>query len=66
MKFWLNKGVDGFSFSAVKFLLEATHLRDEPQVNKSQNSVRSMSLSLLSFLAFPLGQESVCFYFFGS
>ncbi|XP_064914280.1 amino acid transporter heavy chain SLC3A1 [Columba livia] len=38
MKFWLNKGVDGFSFSAVKFLLEATHLRDEPQVNKSQNS----------------------------
>ncbi|NWW98255.1 SLC31 protein, partial [Caloenas nicobarica] len=38
IKFWLNKGVDGFSFSAVKFLLEATHLRDEPQVNKSQNS----------------------------
>ncbi|XP_064014464.1 amino acid transporter heavy chain SLC3A1 [Pogoniulus pusillus] len=35
LKFWLNKGVDGFSFSAVKFLLEATHLRDEPQVNKS-------------------------------
>ncbi|XP_009979928.1 PREDICTED: neutral and basic amino acid transport protein rBAT [Tauraco erythrolophus] len=37
IEFWLNKGVDGFSFSAVKFLLEATHLRDEPQVNKSQN-----------------------------
>ncbi|XP_009811365.2 amino acid transporter heavy chain SLC3A1 [Gavia stellata] len=37
IKFWLGKGIDGFSFSAVKFLLEATHLRDEPQVNKSQN-----------------------------
>ncbi|NXL91455.1 SLC31 protein, partial [Alectura lathami] len=39
IKFWLGKGVDGFSFVAVKFLLEATHLRDEPQVNKSQNPV---------------------------
>ncbi|NXA13050.1 SLC31 protein, partial [Sapayoa aenigma] len=38
IKFWLNKGIDGFSFSTVKFLLEATHLRDEPQVNKSQNA----------------------------
>ncbi|NXI64134.1 SLC31 protein, partial [Anseranas semipalmata] len=38
IKFWLGKGVDGFSFVAVKFLLEATHLRNEPQVNKSQNS----------------------------
>ncbi|KAF1417460.1 Neutral and basic amino acid transport protein rBAT, partial [Spheniscus magellanicus] len=37
IKFWLGKGIDGFSFSALKFLLEATHLRDEPQVNKSQN-----------------------------
>lgn len=37
IKFWLGKGVDGFNFIAVKFLLEATHLRDEPQVNKSQN-----------------------------
>ncbi|NWW88738.1 SLC31 protein, partial [Rhynochetos jubatus] len=37
IKFWLGKGIDGFSFSAVKFLLEATHLRDEPQVNKTQN-----------------------------
>ncbi|NXG36148.1 SLC31 protein, partial [Dromaius novaehollandiae] len=37
IKFWLDKGIDGFSFSTVKFLLEATHLRDEPQVNKSQN-----------------------------
>ncbi|KAM9382437.1 amino acid transporter heavy chain SLC3A1 [Phaethornis superciliosus] len=37
IKFWLGKGIDGFSFSAVKYLLEATHLRDEPRVNKSQN-----------------------------
>ncbi|NXG42064.1 SLC31 protein, partial [Psilopogon haemacephalus] len=37
IKFWLSKGIDGFSFNAVKFLLEATHLRDEPQVNKSLN-----------------------------
>ncbi|XP_065610672.1 amino acid transporter heavy chain SLC3A1 [Cyrtonyx montezumae] len=37
IKFWLGKGVDGFNFVAVKFLLEATHLRDEPQVNKSQD-----------------------------
>uniref|UniRef100_A0A8C5T4P6 Solute carrier family 3 member 1 n=1 Tax=Malurus cyaneus samueli TaxID=2593467 RepID=A0A8C5T4P6_9PASS len=39
IKFWLGKGVDGFSFGTVKFLLEATHLRDEPPVNKSQNGV---------------------------
>ncbi|NWY38906.1 SLC31 protein, partial [Sylvia atricapilla] len=31
--FWLGKGVDGFGFGTVKFLLEATHLRDEPPVN---------------------------------
>uniref|UniRef100_A0A8D0GD98 Amino acid transporter heavy chain SLC3A1 n=1 Tax=Sphenodon punctatus TaxID=8508 RepID=A0A8D0GD98_SPHPU len=37
IKFWLGKGIDGFSMNSVKFLLEATHLRDEPQVNKSQN-----------------------------
>ncbi|XP_010177868.1 PREDICTED: neutral and basic amino acid transport protein rBAT [Mesitornis unicolor] len=37
IKFWLGKGIDGFSFSAVRFLLEAAHLRDEPPVNKSQN-----------------------------
>ncbi|XP_062065358.1 amino acid transporter heavy chain SLC3A1 [Lepus europaeus] len=36
MQFWLTKGVDGFSFNAVKFLLEAMHLRDEIQVNASQ------------------------------
>lgn len=36
IQFWLEKGVDGFSFEAVKFLLEAKHLRDEAQVNKTQ------------------------------
>ncbi|KAK2506323.1 hypothetical protein MC885_020847 [Smutsia gigantea] len=36
MQYWLTKGVDGFSFDAVKFLLEAKHLRDEAQVNKTQ------------------------------
>ncbi|XP_011791415.1 PREDICTED: neutral and basic amino acid transport protein rBAT [Colobus angolensis palliatus] len=36
LQFWLTKGVDGFSFDAVKFLLEAKHLRDEIQVNKTQ------------------------------
>ncbi|XP_060463294.2 amino acid transporter heavy chain SLC3A1 isoform X2 [Panthera onca] len=36
IQFWLTKGVDGFSFDAVKFLLEAEHLRDEAQVNKTQ------------------------------
>ncbi|NXR60461.1 SLC31 protein, partial [Rhadina sibilatrix] len=42
IKFWLGKGVDGFSFGAVKFLLEATHLRDEPTVNNSQSGVTYM------------------------
>ncbi|CAI9571878.1 unnamed protein product [Staurois parvus] len=43
--FWLEKGVDGFTIDAAKFLLEAEHLRDEPQVNKFQesNSVTSYS-----------------------
>ncbi|XP_008581379.1 PREDICTED: neutral and basic amino acid transport protein rBAT, partial [Galeopterus variegatus] len=36
IQFWLAKNVDGFSFHAVKFLLEAKHLRDEIQVNKTQ------------------------------
>ncbi|KFM06910.1 Neutral and basic amino acid transport protein rBAT [Aptenodytes forsteri] len=47
IKFWLGKGIDGFSFSALKFLLEATHLRDEPQVNKSQNPVTIAAYSQL-------------------
>ncbi|KAL6032061.1 hypothetical protein STEG23_017133 [Scotinomys teguina] len=36
IQFWLSKGVDGFSFNAVKFLLEAKDLRNEIQVNTSQ------------------------------
>ncbi|NWU42895.1 SLC31 protein, partial [Hylia prasina] len=47
IKFWLNKGVDGFSFGAVKFLLEATHLRDEPPVDKSQSGVIMTAYSQL-------------------
>ncbi|NXQ87369.1 SLC31 protein, partial [Nyctibius grandis] len=47
IKFWLGKGIDGFSFSAVKFLLEATHLRDEPQVNRTQNPVTITAYSQL-------------------
>ncbi|KAG8000243.1 Neutral and basic amino acid transport protein rBAT [Nibea albiflora] len=39
--FWLKKGVDGFRMDAVKHILEATHLRDEPQVdpNKPPESI---------------------------
>ncbi|NXB81949.1 SLC31 protein, partial [Donacobius atricapilla] len=43
IKFWLGKGVDGFSFGAVKFLLEATHLRDEPLVKKNQANITAYS-----------------------
>ncbi|XP_068597644.1 amino acid transporter heavy chain SLC3A1 [Brachionichthys hirsutus] len=41
--FWLKKGVDGFRVDAVKHLLEAAHLRDEPQVDpeKPPESVTS-------------------------
>uniref|UniRef100_A0A3P9IBE3 Amino acid transporter heavy chain SLC3A1 n=1 Tax=Oryzias latipes TaxID=8090 RepID=A0A3P9IBE3_ORYLA len=34
--FWLSKGVDGFRMDAVKHMLEATHLRDEPQVDPNK------------------------------
>ncbi|TNN64300.1 Neutral and basic amino acid transport protein rBAT [Liparis tanakae] len=34
--FWLGKGVDGFRMGSVKHLLEAAHLRDEPQVDPNQ------------------------------
>ncbi|XP_017319442.1 neutral and basic amino acid transport protein rBAT [Ictalurus punctatus] len=34
--FWLKKGVDGFRMDAVKHMLEATHLRNEPQVDPEQ------------------------------
>ncbi|KAM6956461.1 amino acid transporter heavy chain SLC3A1 [Aplochiton taeniatus] len=31
--FWLEKGVDGFRMDAIKHMLEAKHLRNEPQVD---------------------------------
>ncbi|NXH38223.1 SLC31 protein, partial [Dicaeum eximium] len=43
IKFWLGKGVDGFSFGAVKFLLEAKHLRDEPPVKKTAETITDYS-----------------------
>nr|XP_019945014.1 PREDICTED: neutral and basic amino acid transport protein rBAT [Paralichthys olivaceus] len=43
IQFWLGKGVDGFRMDAVKHILEAAHLRDEPQVDpeKPPESVTS-------------------------
>nr|XP_055026995.1 neutral and basic amino acid transport protein rBAT [Misgurnus anguillicaudatus] len=35
--FWLEKGVDGFRMDAVKHMLEAKHLRNEPQVDPDQD-----------------------------
>ncbi|CAB1338432.1 unnamed protein product [Coregonus sp. 'balchen'] len=37
VRFWLEKGVDGFRMDAVKHILEAKHLRDEPQVDPQQD-----------------------------
>ncbi|KAK2896612.1 hypothetical protein Q8A67_011100 [Cirrhinus molitorella] len=37
IQFWLKKGVDGFRMDAVKHMLEATHLRNEPQVDPNQD-----------------------------
>ncbi|KAL0983846.1 hypothetical protein UPYG_G00133510 [Umbra pygmaea] len=37
IRFWLEKGVDGFRMDAVKHMLEAKHLRNEPQVDPSQD-----------------------------
>ncbi|XP_041921036.1 neutral and basic amino acid transport protein rBAT isoform X1 [Alosa sapidissima] len=36
IRFWLDKGVDGFRMDAVKHMLEAPHLRNEPQVDPLQ------------------------------
>ncbi|XP_003963932.3 neutral and basic amino acid transport protein rBAT [Takifugu rubripes] len=43
IRFWLEKGVDGFRIGSAKYALEASHLRDEPQVdpNKPAESVTS-------------------------
>ncbi|KAJ7984992.1 hypothetical protein DPEC_G00360510 [Dallia pectoralis] len=37
VRFWLEKGVDGFRMDALKHMLEAKHLRDEPQVDPLQD-----------------------------
>ncbi|XP_078086663.1 amino acid transporter heavy chain SLC3A1-like [Mustelus asterias] len=37
LRFWLKKGIDGFRVDAIKYLLEAKSLRNEPQVNLTQN-----------------------------
>ncbi|XP_028676855.2 neutral and basic amino acid transport protein rBAT [Erpetoichthys calabaricus] len=47
LKFWLQKGVDGFRVDAVKFLLEADHFRDEPQVDVMQRPENISSYSEL-------------------
>ncbi|XP_059928865.1 neutral and basic amino acid transport protein rBAT [Gadus macrocephalus] len=36
LRFWLEKGVDGFRMAAVKRLLEASHLRSEPLTDPSK------------------------------
>ncbi|NXT22421.1 SLC31 protein, partial [Syrrhaptes paradoxus] len=61
IKFWLGKGIDGFSFSAVKFLLEATHLRDEPQVNKLHNpeSIRAYSQLYHDYTTTQVGMHDI-------
>lgn len=39
IRFWLEKGVDGFRIGSVKYVLEAAHLRDEPQVDPNKPAV---------------------------
>lgn len=46
IRFWLEKGVDGFRMDAVKHILEAAHLRDEPQVDPNKPPV-SVASSLI-------------------
>lgn len=43
IRFWLEKGVDGFRIGSVKYILEAAHLRDEPQVDPNKPAVSSTS-----------------------
>lgn len=43
IQFWLGKGVDGFRMGAVKHLLEAAHLRDEPQVDPNMPPVSRLA-----------------------
>ncbi|XP_055986510.1 amino acid transporter heavy chain SLC3A1 [Sorex fumeus] len=61
LQFWLTKGVDGFSFDAVKFLLEAKHLRDEAQVDKTQppNTVTQYSQLFHDFTTTQVGMHDL-------
>lgn len=44
----MGKGVDGFRMDAVKHILEAAHLRDEPQVDPNKPPVSVTSLHLVT------------------
>lgn len=46
IRFWLEKGVDGFRIGSVKYVLEAAHLRDEPQVDPNKPAVSFTSWHL--------------------
>ncbi|XP_074142812.1 amino acid transporter heavy chain SLC3A1 [Sminthopsis crassicaudata] len=59
IQFWLGKGVDGFSFDAVKFLLEATHLRNEPQVDKNQILVTNYSELYHDYTTTQVGMHDI-------
>ncbi|XP_051831156.1 neutral and basic amino acid transport protein rBAT [Antechinus flavipes] len=59
IRFWLGKGVDGFSFDAVKFLLEATHLRNEPQVDKNQILVTNYSELYHDYTTTQIGMHDI-------
>ncbi|XP_027721408.1 neutral and basic amino acid transport protein rBAT [Vombatus ursinus] len=59
IQFWLAKGVDGFSFDAVKFLLEATHLRNEPQVQKNLDIVTNYSELYHDYTTTQVGMHDI-------
>nr|KAF6448831.1 solute carrier family 3 member 1 [Rousettus aegyptiacus] len=61
IQFWLAKGVDGFSFEAVKFLLEAEHLRNEIQVIKTQipDTVTQYSELYHDFTTMQVGMHDI-------
>lgn len=52
MHFWLSKGVDGFRVGAVKHILEASHLRNEPQVDPNKTPVGYLFFNCIYFLHF--------------
>lgn len=49
--FWLEKGVDGFRMDAVKHILEAEHLRDEPQVDPNKPPVSVNSFNTMNIVS---------------